>query len=300
MPNRHFGEIGDIWKHLPLAAILDLEIWDRYFETHSGSGLYSLAINDPQQNDRWWKIEYGVLNVWNAVKYPSSFLSQSKYGQLLFILSRNGMLEWSPGSPWIALKCMKNEVIKEFMFCDVDPESLKSIEEVAKPLDLPQTVMLNLCLKDGLQSVWKRIQEEEHSLKKTLLFLDPYDIFAKDVEKNQLDSVFVFQKAVRLQMPTVLWYGFDSSSDRQKKLNAIKQSIQESGNVYYTEIVFDQLDKIKINPGIKGGCVMVLANLRSTTISAVLELGKALENIYQNSVLVDGSSGRIQFKYQKL
>ncbi len=39
MANRHFGRIGDVWKHLPLAEILLLETPRRYWETHAGSAL---------------------------------------------------------------------------------------------------------------------------------------------------------------------------------------------------------------------------------------------------------------------
>ncbi len=35
MANVHYGGIGDIWKHLPLAEILSIETPSTYWESHS-------------------------------------------------------------------------------------------------------------------------------------------------------------------------------------------------------------------------------------------------------------------------
>jgi hypothetical protein len=43
MANTHFAEIGDVWKHLPLAEVLAIERPGRYWETHAGSALYPLT-----------------------------------------------------------------------------------------------------------------------------------------------------------------------------------------------------------------------------------------------------------------
>ena len=41
--NHHFGELGDVWKHLPLAEILRLNRPRHYWETHAGSASYPLT-----------------------------------------------------------------------------------------------------------------------------------------------------------------------------------------------------------------------------------------------------------------
>jgi hypothetical protein len=35
--NNHFAELGDVWKHLPLAEILRINPPRQYCETHAGS-----------------------------------------------------------------------------------------------------------------------------------------------------------------------------------------------------------------------------------------------------------------------
>src|SRR6266536_2169837 len=41
--NNHFAELGDVWKHLPLAEILHVDPPRAYWETHAGSASYPLT-----------------------------------------------------------------------------------------------------------------------------------------------------------------------------------------------------------------------------------------------------------------
>ena len=41
--NTHFAELGDVWKHLPLAEILRINLPRQYWETHAGSASYALT-----------------------------------------------------------------------------------------------------------------------------------------------------------------------------------------------------------------------------------------------------------------
>jgi len=45
MANRHFAELGDVWKHLPLAEVLRLNPPQSYWETHAGSLCYPLTAS---------------------------------------------------------------------------------------------------------------------------------------------------------------------------------------------------------------------------------------------------------------
>src|SRR2546422_7597359 len=41
--NHHFAELGDVWKHLPLAEVLRVNPPRLYWETHAGSASYLLT-----------------------------------------------------------------------------------------------------------------------------------------------------------------------------------------------------------------------------------------------------------------
>jgi hypothetical protein len=43
MANRHFAKLADVWKHLPLVAVLSIERPRQYWESHAGNALYSMV-----------------------------------------------------------------------------------------------------------------------------------------------------------------------------------------------------------------------------------------------------------------
>jgi 23S rRNA (adenine2030-N6)-methyltransferase len=68
--NIHFGEIGDLWKHLPLAEILAVERPRRYWQTHDGNAIYELRPS-PDRN-------YGICHfLGNLDRHPP--LHETRY-----------------------------------------------------------------------------------------------------------------------------------------------------------------------------------------------------------------------------
>ena len=64
MPYNHAGEIGDIWKHLPICDILTIEKPRRYIETNSAFPFYIL----PQ------KSQLDALHLALAIEYKIDYL----------------------------------------------------------------------------------------------------------------------------------------------------------------------------------------------------------------------------------
>jgi 23S rRNA A2030 N6-methylase RlmJ len=87
MANVHYGNIGDIWKHLPLAEILAIEAPNTYWESHAGSSHYALT-HSPER-------EYGIFYFARAAN-QSKLLSHAVYTQLLKGYERNGLLRLYP------------------------------------------------------------------------------------------------------------------------------------------------------------------------------------------------------------
>lgn len=74
MANHHFGNFGDVWKHLALAEVLALERPSRYAETHAGSGSYAM-VDDAERR-------FGVLRFLEVADDTAS-LRNSRYRALL-------------------------------------------------------------------------------------------------------------------------------------------------------------------------------------------------------------------------
>jgi 23S rRNA (adenine2030-N6)-methyltransferase len=68
--NRHFGKLGDVWKHLPLCEVLTVERPSRYAETHAGSAA-DAPLDDPERR-------YGVHR-FSSVAHRDAVLAGSRY-----------------------------------------------------------------------------------------------------------------------------------------------------------------------------------------------------------------------------
>jgi 23S rRNA (adenine2030-N6)-methyltransferase len=90
---KHAGEIGDIWKHLPLCAILKIEQPSRYHETNSAYSGYWITRNP--------NTEYGTLRV---LGLDDNVFGDSEYFR---ILKMNGIADMRyTGSPGLAMEIL--------------------------------------------------------------------------------------------------------------------------------------------------------------------------------------------------
>ena len=118
--NHHFGNVGDVLKHLVLMHIADATTPSRYLETHAGCFHYALA-------ERSGPIPGGVWDFLNGAS-ANELLAESSYGQLL------GEIAGTPNRPGVypgSMRCVWEACGKgcEYVASDLDPaarESLKS------------------------------------------------------------------------------------------------------------------------------------------------------------------------------
>jgi len=96
MANVHYASIGDVWKHLPLAEILQIECPRRYWETHSGSSSYPLTRSPERDYGAFAFLERGG---------HSPELEGSSYRRLL-ARHVGGEVPTYPGSPLIAMELL--------------------------------------------------------------------------------------------------------------------------------------------------------------------------------------------------
>jgi 23S rRNA A2030 N6-methylase RlmJ len=98
----NYGQIGDVWKHLPLLDILSIEKPEVYYETNAGYSNYQVETATEKQR-------FGTGMVLSVKRNEESFpfLSNSYYIQNL---PKNiESLFTLYGSPSLAHKILKNE-----------------------------------------------------------------------------------------------------------------------------------------------------------------------------------------------
>lgn len=198
MANRHFGNLGDVWKHLVLAEVLAMEQPLHYWETHAGSASYPLSPSRARS--------YGVYSFLEASRHDR-VLAASHYCRVL-----RGEIDRSvpiyPGSPLIAMRLLLNDT--DYVFCDLDPASTGSIENVADELGIGDRAR---CYnQDGLATVRDASCVYAGDSADVLVHVDPFDPSAE--AEPGLSAVSLAFELSRQGFKLIYWYGYDTLEER--------------------------------------------------------------------------------------
>ncbi len=286
MANQHFGNIGDIWKHLPITELLHVIHPDHYWESHAGSALYPLSPNDARN--------FGVFHfMQHASEHP--ILRDSIYTQCLNdIALDSGKSPVYPGSAYLAFAALADNPASQYCFCDIDGNSIISITDTAEQLlSDPKNVQTHI--GDGIQTIMGKLnQTDVVELSGVFLLIDPFHLTAKnDTGHTSLD---LFSIAANCGCMTVLWYCAQTQDERNNvnmHLDQLATGIDQQ--LWKSEITLRSISEPQFHaPGV-GMCGLLCANLPAYVYPTVDKLGQMLEQIYTNAVLPDGLSGVIDY-----
>jgi 23S rRNA (adenine2030-N6)-methyltransferase len=237
MANVHYAEIGDVWKHLPLAEVLAIERPRRYWETHSGSSSYPLT-HSPERN-------YGAFTFLERGGHTPE-LEGTSYRRLLARYI-SGEMPTYPGSPRIAMELLGNTA-EHFVFCDLDGGSLSNIAADAGALGVPHG-RVRLVQEDGVATLERELSGlAEGEVAGTFLHVDPY----RPLEPNPDGEtpLGLFSRAAERGVGCMLWYGFDSRRYRSTLLEAFSRE-GIVGGAWFGEVSLqaEDLSEVGFNPG---------------------------------------------------
>jgi 23S rRNA (adenine2030-N6)-methyltransferase len=198
MANRHFGNLGDVWKHLVLAEVLAIERPLHYWETHAGSASYPLSPSRARG--------YGVYGFREASRHDR-VLAESHYCRVL-----EGEVDRSvpmyPGSPLIAMRLLLSDT--DYVFCDLDPASTDSLESAADGLGIDGRAR---CLtQDGLATIRDTSDAYAGDPADVLVHVDPFDPTA-EIEPG-LSAITLASELSRQGFKLIYWYGYGTLEER--------------------------------------------------------------------------------------
>lgn len=269
MANQHYGRIGDVWKHLPLAEILRIERPAEYWESHAGSARYPLTHS--------WQRDYGVFHFLSRAA-ESQPLNGSRYRDVLAACPG-----FYPGSAEIAMRVLGPET--QFLFCDTDPESVQSLRDSARELGIPRVRCEN---RDGQVELWNELAHLDGARASRLfVHLDPWNCLTASPE-NGRTGLDLFRELGRKGAHVLLWFGFDSIEQR----DSIVGHFDSTGWVGEIRLDIITGPAPERNPGVFG-CGIYCANLSSSAIDSADRLGKELSHIYETASFPWGESGRL-------
>lgn len=265
MPYNHSGEIGDLWKHLPLCDVLEIEKPMRYYETNAAYAEWLL-----EQTDRTL---YGIFH---AYKQEDSELKNSSFFKILTKINFVSTHRYY-GSPGLAMNILAS-TNTNFYFHDIEQQALDDILKFSEKYNLKERV--SVYCGDSINAF---LQESYRFNQNDFIFIDPYTPFnCNESSKSFLD---VFAKAYFSNAKTFLWYGYDSFSSKDDIFKKIKAITTDSKGIPIFTFDVRQKDMnynvCEVNPGVPG-CGIAVANLSEASIKKIEEYLYIIGKLYCN------------------
>lgn len=273
MANHHFGEIGDVWKHLPLLAIAGIENPSAYWESHAGSAAYAW---DDSEARRFGAGRFLELHE----KDPK--LAGARYTEAL-ARSFDQASPVYPGSPRLMLDALSDKGAG-FLFCDIDGSSVSSIEFEAERVGVASEA-LACVIGDGNRVVIDRARTlGARGTPGVLAMLDPFSLEA--VGEGGVSSLDALHELSRAGVQVMLWWCAKTPAERGSRRMLIERAIEGPGvGVAVTDTIVIGGDD---DPGLTAerfgvwSCAVTLVNLSERSISACAQLGRALARVYSS------------------
>ncbi len=195
MANPHFGNLGDIWKHLLLTEVVSsLRPW-HYIETHAGSASYRLAGD----------AERGLgAEMFLSASSRTEPLRSSLYRQHVLEFARSAEPSY-PGSALLVMMVLGDAC--RYVLCDTDPVSVADLQAALDRLGLRDTASV-IC-GDGIAETIAMLQARAIG-PATLVHVDPFDFRAAG--PGGTSALDLVMRLAAAGIPTFAWYGLTSSS----------------------------------------------------------------------------------------
>jgi len=266
MANRHFGNLGDVWKHLVLAEVLAMGQPFHYWETHAGSASYPLSASRARG--------YGVYSFLEASRHDR-VLAESHYCRLLTgEVARS--VPMYPGSPLIAMRLLLGNT--EYLFCDLDPASTFSLESAAHGLGIGDRAR---CYnQDGLATVRDTSWVYAGDSADVLVHVDPFDPSAET--EPGLSAITLASELSRQGFKLIYWYGYDTLEERAWAWAMLgsQRGSRWCGDLTTQSNARGNGRTPIADDGPMIGCGVLAANLLAGTCHQLARLGKHLAATY--------------------
>ena len=262
MANQYYGDVGDVWKHLPLAALLEGERPERYGEANAGSAAYPALTTRRRPCDYWDFVERAPT---------SAVLAESTYFALLKAeLDRGEAAARYPGSPYVAMSLL-DRATTDYVFADTDGESIQSIADAATELGIAPT-RLALVHGDGVAALTERLSQWGDE---TFVMVDPFEPLMRI--SNGVSSIELVCNLATRGIKTLLWYAI--SLEKRDEHDQVRSALEVgltgrlSSPYWIGELRLSE--KIGTDAGLLG-CGLMAANIGPSSLQRCEALGAAL------------------------
>lgn len=294
MANRHYGKLGDLWKHIPLCEILSIETPVWYGESHAGDATYPLTRSDER--------DFGIFHLLDAVERAGE-TDDWIYTRYFKTTSR----EHFPGSPALAMDVL-TDPSTQFVFCDLDQASLDNIRAFAMHDDRNVACIAD----DGVMTMDRWLRDASTS--GAFVHLDPY-LPGERASEDSLSSDELFFQLASRGIKVMLWYGFHASSSNEtdERFRISRDARWQQINDAASDLEIDDLSlwcgEVFLRDMLRGplpddlgihGCGVLCANLSDASIDRCRGAGEALVRWYDGATMSNGVAGDLVFEEIRL
>ena len=278
MANIHFGGLGDVWKHLVLAEVLEREPPRWYAETHAGSAAYPLN-REPQRD----------FGIWRFLAAAPRFagLARSRYYAIAESCAGASPATY-PGSSLLAMTILGNN--SSYLLCDLDPGSAADLRSWSGQLGLRNCEVAGV---DGMAAVAAYLARGE-GRGDGLVHVDPFE---PDAAGPGGGSALECAAGVADSGSALLfWYADGQDAvpyGVPARLRALTHAPLWCGEV--TVVTRDASARVARRAATPGVVGVVLAHVQPTTADACAALGQALAQAYAGATLPDGQPASLTF-----
>jgi len=270
MANRHFGELGDVWKHLPLAEVLRLNPPRHYWETHAGSAAYTLTDSPARLH--------------GALRFRARAPADPELAECSYLAALRAVPGVYPGSPSLAMRALGYDA--HYLFCDTDPESAQSLREAGAHIGV------RVVEEDGVSTIRREATSAAVSPSEVLVLIDPYEPHER-LRPDGMTPVELAAFLIGCGYRLFYWYGYDSIDERGWASEEISRLVP-GVDLWCGDVTIPSPFVYPERSGV-WGCGVVLANMTSTEVQMCARLGKALERISADDVLPGNEPARLEF-----
>lgn len=262
MPYNHAGEIGDVWKHLPLCEILTIEKPKRYHESNSAYSGYTITRNP--------RTDYGIFHLMEDKALKDSIYFEN--------LRKNGIeTGYYTGSPGLSMDILLDK--SNYYFHDIERDAFNDVILGARNRGLDS------CVKTFCGDSIQALMNKEYILDKNdFVFLDPYTPFDKNAEgHNYFD---VLEKAISAGSMTLLWYGYNIIEEKLAISDYLRKiSIKLDNKIWSFDVWLKCMTDrdCKINPGVPG-CGLACANVSKESVFRLETNMNIISRHYSNAI----------------
>jgi hypothetical protein len=269
--NNHFAELGDVWKHLPLAEILRLNPPRVYWETHAGSASYPLTESPSRLH--------------GALRFLTLAPGDPDLEGCAYLAALRLVAGVYPGSATLAMRALGRSA--SYVFCDVDPGSAASLRDAGAGLDV------RVVDTDGVSAIEREAQLAGVDAREVLVHVDPFEPFER-VTPDSRTPVELAGWLAEAGYRLVYWYGYDSIERRGWARDVIA-GLAPHAQLWCGDVLMPA--SLVYHGRLKAwGCGVVLANATETETGVCERLGRGLERMSEGDVVKGNDPSRLSFK----